>query len=64
MYASLDCGAPSAKCTAGPTNFGVFFAAFGVTLDPAQKPPLLKPPFLTIALRFTISVHLMWTPFS
>ena len=44
MYASLDCGAPSAKCTAWSNivAYALFPWAWRLTL---QKPPLLKPPF-------------------
>ena len=45
MYASPGCGAPGAKCTAGPNILGYFlFPSAGHWT--MQKPPLLKPPFL------------------
>ena len=45
MYASLDCGALSAKCTAGPTILGLFWVPW-TWHSTLQNPPLLKPPFL------------------
>ena len=44
MYASLGCGALSAKCTAGSKILGYFLGFFSVTLE--RKRTLLKPPFL------------------
>ena len=44
MYASLDCGALSAKCTAGPNALG-FLDSLGVALDSA-KTPFAKTPLL------------------
>ena len=44
MYASLGCGAPGAKCTAGPNVLGYFLPSFGGTLDPAET-PFAKTPF-------------------
>ena len=47
MYASLGCGTPSAKCTAGLSIFGYFFVSFGVTLGPAET-PFAKAPLLSV----------------
>ena len=46
MYASLGCGAPSAKCTAGPNILGCFFCFPRRDTGPCRNPPLLKPPCL------------------
>ena len=43
MYASLGCGALSAKCTAEP-NIHDYFVSLGVTLDSAET-PFAKTPF-------------------
>ena len=45
MYASLGCGALSAKCTAGPNILGYFLFPWPWHWT-LQKPPLLKPPCL------------------
>ena len=45
MYASLGCGALSAKCIAGPNILDYFSASLGVTLDPAETPFAKPPPF-------------------
>ena len=37
-FASLGCGALSAKCTAGLNTTGYFFVSLGVTLDSAETP--------------------------
>ena len=42
-YASLGCGAPSAKCTAGPNAPGYFLFLGRETLDSAET-PLAKTP--------------------
>ena len=45
MYASLGCGALSAKCTAVSNTLQYFwFSRAGRRI--LQKPPLLNPPFL------------------
>ena len=44
MYASLGCGALSARCTAGPDILD-YILFLGVTLASAET-PLAKPPFL------------------
>ena len=43
MYASLGCGALSAKCTAGPNILGIL-VLLGVTLDSAETPFATTPP--------------------
>ena len=63
MYASLGCGALSAKCIAGANVFGYFFVSFSAALDYTET-PFAKTPFsrfLTTWRNITPRGQLNWT---